>query len=262
MVFRETLLKKIALDELVRTIRAFLEAHPDRVDAENLRRLLAESAYSPRSLRDLKLYVREEAGALPDVVVLDNGLSRYRTHPEDVALRKSPTIKEMISIRNARKILSDSDVLISRREKTLEYLHEHCIGLLDLSWTEKDISGLADDGAVALEIQDAEGVETVLLLFAELLGFSSPPGQWRKPEWFLRCLKEEEGEKIRVRNFLAFSRKECRLVLVEAPLYVGEKEADARVKAILSGTKREALEGKGVFASLQEKVGSPGNTGV
>ncbi|MDY0164468.1 hypothetical protein [Desulfobotulus sp.] len=251
MTFRESLLKKMALDEQVRKIRRSLEADTGTVDRENLRRLLAEGAYVSHKIRDLEIWMREVKGEAPDLVVVDNGLGRYRTTLEDVALRKSPTVKEMISLRNARKILSDSDVLVSRREKTLDFLQRHALGFLDLSWTPQDISALADDGAVALEIEDAEGVETVLRLFAELLGLSGAPAPWEKPGWWLRCLKDQEGG---IRNLVAFSRDSLRLAEVKGPLDAKDSETHGAIRSLLSGEKKGDLEGKAVFSALMDAV--------
>ena len=49
-------------------------------------------------------------------------------------MRKSPTIKEMISIRNAFKIINDKDVKISTKDESLKTIQKECIDLIDLSF--------------------------------------------------------------------------------------------------------------------------------
>ena len=84
-------------------------------------------------------------------------------------MRKSPYIKEMVSIRNAIKILKDSDVKISTKEDSLRTIQKECIDLLDLSFNESDIREIEADGAKSLERDYADGVIECLILFADLL---------------------------------------------------------------------------------------------
>ncbi|MCW7753157.1 hypothetical protein OOT00_04060 [Desulfobotulus sp. H1] len=252
MTFRDALVKKIALDGLVQRIRSSMTAETDRPDRKNLAMLLAESAYEPSTTRDLDVYIREEEGELPDIVVLDNGLGRYRTTLDDVALRKSPTVKEMISFTNARKILSDSDVLVSRREKTLDFLHRHCIDRLNLNWTRKDIAAIADEGWQAMETRDAKGVETAMTLFSELLSFSLLPDSWRKHGWFACGRQEKEGAKIRVENLTAFCRSHFRIFLCKGPLIRGDKTSEEMVESLYRGDRKGDYEGREVWTALLE----------
>ncbi|WP_144683700.1 hypothetical protein [Desulfobotulus alkaliphilus] len=252
MTFRESLLKKIALDKLVLRIKKSLSPDAEKLDKESLRLLMAESSYLPRTVRDMDVYIWEEAGALPDIVVADRGLGRYRSSLEDVAMRKSPTIKEMISFTNARKILSDADVLVSSKADTLDHLHSHCLERLDLSFTLKDIEAIADEGALALEIRDEEGVKTALMLFAELLGLSSGPAAWREPGWLLYGLQEKEGDKKTVRGLTAFCGQDFRIFRISGPLIPGVEETETIVKKLFTGKKKGDQEGKAVFTALFE----------
>ncbi|TYT74403.1 hypothetical protein [Desulfobotulus mexicanus] len=252
MTFRESLLKKIDLDRLALRIKRSLSPDAEKLDKDCLRLLMAESAYLPRTLRDMEIYVLEEAGSLPDIVVADRGLGRYRSSLEDVAMRKSPTIKEMISFTNARKILSDADVLVSSKTETLDYIHSHCLERLDLSFTLKDIEAIADEGALALEIRDGEGVKTALMLFAELLGLSQGPAAWREPGWLLYGLQEKEGEKRAVCGLTAFCVHDFRIFRISGPLVLGLEETESMVKKLFTGKKKGDQEGKVVFTALLE----------
>ena len=81
----------------------------------------------------------------------------------------------MVSIRNAIKILSDSDVVISKREESVNTIRKQSIDLLDLSFNKSDLEDIEKEGSASLENAYADGVTESLSLFAELLGFSSPP---------------------------------------------------------------------------------------
>jgi hypothetical protein len=173
MGFRENLLQKIQIDRLSQTVLNSM-GPPDsgrRIDRDAMRTLVALGNYRYQKERDLDLYVLNAE----EILVLDNELKIYRTGAEDIALRKSPTIKEMVSIRNAIKILNDKDVVVSRKADTLERIKAELIAALDLSFTPADIASLARDGSQCLDNRYAEGVIEILTLFAELLGFQEAP---------------------------------------------------------------------------------------
>ena len=90
-------------------------------------------------------------------------------------MRRSPTVKEMISIRNAFKILNDKDVIVKKGPETLETIQKECIDLLDLSYKKTDLTAIAEDGTASLENAYQDGVIESLSLFGELLGFEHPP---------------------------------------------------------------------------------------
>ena len=112
MSFKENLLKKIQIDRLADRVSASLKPREDgvvKVDKSAMQQLLEMASYRHLHERDLDLYISPDTTR---ILVLDNELARYATSVEDVALRKSPTLKEMLSIRNAIKILNDSDVVV------------------------------------------------------------------------------------------------------------------------------------------------------
>lgn len=246
MTFRETVLKKIRFDGLARKVRSSLLREGANIDKESMRALFAESDYLPEKVRDLELFVRKTEEGAWDVIVLDNGLDRYKTSIEDVALRKSPTIKEMVSIRNARKILSDGDVLVSRKEKTLNFLQDFLIDGLDFSWKEEDILALAKHGSIHLEAKDEEGVEEDLAVFAEILGLSLLPLVWRNPAWVMYGKKTGEN----FSDILAFSPADHRLLKVKGPFSKEKKEDADAIMSILLGSGKTDFYGAAVFDEL------------
>ena len=106
MSFRENLLKKIQIDRLTRIVLQSIGTPESglKIDKDAMRRLLAMSPYEYRKVRDLDLYIREADGGKNKILVLDNELPIYLTTVDDVAMRKSPYIAEMVKIRNIIKI--------------------------------------------------------------------------------------------------------------------------------------------------------------
>ncbi len=177
MAFRENLLKKVKIVAQANTVlRSIgLSDSGQRIDREAMRHLLELGSYANRRERDLDLYFIGDSVYEQMILVLDNELKIYNTTVEDVALRKSPTVKEMISIRNAIKILNDNDVVVSRKADTVKRIQADLINDLDLSFTAGDIEALAQDGRDAIKNKYSEGLIEVLTLFADLLGYKNAP---------------------------------------------------------------------------------------
>jgi hypothetical protein len=177
MGFRENLHKKIDInrlaDKVVRSINP--NDGTQRIDLDAMRQLLALGIYAYQKERDLDLFRIGDRHLL----LLDNELKIYNTTVEDVALRKSPTVKEMLSLRNAIKILNDKKVVISRKAETVRHVQTDLVDGLDLSYTPADIDAMAEDGLDALKNKYAEGVIEIMTLFAELLGFVTAPKMFR-----------------------------------------------------------------------------------
>jgi hypothetical protein len=85
----------------------------------------------------------------------------------------------MISIKNAMKILNDKDVVVSRKEKSVETIYRAAIARLDLSYTPEDIKKLEYDGRAAIEWNDTEVAIETITLFSELLGYGPEPKAMR-----------------------------------------------------------------------------------
>ena len=126
MSFKENILKQIRINKTAKQVILSI-GPPDsgrKVDKDAMRRLLEMSPYTYRKERDLDLYLEDAESEKKKILVLDNDLAIYDTFVEDVVLRKSPTVKEMISIRNAIKILNDSDVVISKKEESVKTIQK------------------------------------------------------------------------------------------------------------------------------------------
>ena len=102
MSFKENLLTKIKIDRLAAKVMASIgpAESGSKVDKEAMRQLMEMSPYVHQKERDLDLYVEPISEEQKKILVLDSELPIYRTTIEDVTIRKSPLIKEMVKIRN------------------------------------------------------------------------------------------------------------------------------------------------------------------
>jgi hypothetical protein len=257
MSFKENLLKKIKIDALAQKVISSWGAPGSgmRIDKDAMRELLDMSPYTHQRKRDLDLYVDESDGAQKKILVLDNELPIYMTAIEDVVLRKSPYIKEMVSIRNAIKILKDSDVKISIKDASVKTIQKECIETLDLSYHEADLEEIARDGAASLENNYVEGVRESLVLFGELLGYRPPPKAFsiRHHEIFGAITEKEAGELLYGPSVI-FSLIDNNLRLIETPISNFDKGKLDYFKQIAAGNEKADIEGQDVFQYLKHAV--------
>jgi hypothetical protein len=258
MGFRENLRLKIQVNLLGEQIRRSLKPAdpPQRIDREALRTLFRMSRYAPRKERDLELYSQDDGRSGPPfIIVLDNELKRYHTSIEDVALRKSPTLKEMISIRNAIKILNDKDVVVSAKTDTLQHLQDEIIASLDLSYTAADIEALAQDGREAMKNNYSDGVIDVLTMMAELLGWPPVP----KALQVVHCqawgaAKEAAAGAMDVGPVVVYNLMHNRLKMIRKPINTRDDAALRRFHQTAKGEEPAELEGEAVLLELKKLI--------
>jgi len=239
MSFKENLLRKIEIKLLAeRVIRSFeaipSENGPVKADRETMRNLLSANGFSARFERDLELYI------------LDGSL-------EDVLLRKSPTIKEMVNIRNAIKIIKDQDVVISKKGASVEIVRDLCINRLDLGMTPADLDEIEREGLAALENRYEDGVIECLALFAEIMGYAVVPKPFKIKhfEMFGRVGLNEKGEQT-VGPVVLYSRMRNELMLVEGSIPVYSKEQVRLFHEIAAGNQEPAKKGPDVLHHLKQ----------
>jgi len=257
MSFKENLLKKIKIDTLADQVIASI-GPPDsdrRVDKKLMRSLLEMSTYTFRKQRDLELYLQDADAAETKILVLDNDLAIYRTFVEDVAMRKSPTVKEMISIRNVIKILNDSDVVISKKEASVNTVRKECIDMLDLGFDESDLDEIANDGAAALQREYAEGVTEALELFAEILGYKPAPKAFTigHHKMFGKLSRKESGEVV-FGPMVIYSLIHNRLCFIDQAAGSFDKEKLEFVHKVATGKETATMEGPDVFEYLEREA--------
>ncbi len=255
MSFKENLLQKIKIDKTAKQVIASIgpPGSDRKVDKEIMRRLLKMSSYAYRKERDLDLYIQDVDADKTRILVLDNDLAIYNTFIEDVALRKSPTVKEMINIRNIIKILNDTDVVISKKEESVKTIQKECSDMLDLSFDESDLDEIVKDGAASLDREYADGVIESLDLFAEILGYSPPPKAFKigHHEIIGALTKKESGEII-FGPMVIYSIIHNSLKLMDQQVGSFDKGKIEFVHQVASGKEKSDAEGPDVFQYLKK----------
>jgi len=257
MSFRENLLKKIEIDRLARRVTASM-GPPDsgrRLDRELARRLLEIAGYEMTPRRDLELYLIPNETAASCVLVLDNDFPIYTTTPEDVAMRKSPIVKEMVKIRNIIKILNDSDVVISKKGDSVEKVRSDCIATLDLEYSVTDIEEIKLQGSAALENGYSDGVTEALDLFAELLAYTPPPKVLKHPHQIIfGKMDPGQGAGATFGPLFLFDRVHNTLKLIETQISLANKEQVQFALSVAGGSQTPSADGPAVFAFLKTTV--------
>jgi len=251
MSFKENLLQKIKIDKMSKKVIDSLIPSENgfKLDKPTMRELLEISSYKLKRKRDLDLYVNK-AG---DILVLDNELPIYRTTEEDVALRKSPTVKEMISIRNIIKILNDKDVIISKREESVKTIQKECVNTLDLSFNESDLEEIEKDGSASLEREYTEGVLESLALFAELLGYRSTPKVFKISNYkVMGPLTEKESGEAMFGPIIIYSLIYNKLIFIDEQIGSYNKAKIEKMHRIANGKDKASGEGNFVFQYLKK----------
>ena len=255
MSFKENLLQKIKINKTAMQVIASI-GPPDsdrKVDKEIMRRLLKMSSYTYRKERDLDLYIQDVDADKTRILVLDNDLAIYNTFIEDVALRKSPTVKEMISIRNIIKILNDTNVVVSKKEESVKTIQKECIDMLDLSFDKSDLDEIVKDGSASLDREYADGVIESLDLFAEILGYSPPPKAFKIGHHnIVGALTKKENGEIIFGPMVIYSIIHNTLKLIDQQVSSFDKEKMEFVHRVSSEKEKADAEGSDVFQYLKE----------
>ena len=257
MSFKENLLAKIKINRLAaKVIDSIGPVESGRkVDKEAMRSLLEFSPYHYQKARDLDLYVQEIDQEQKKIFVLDNELPIYQTTIDDVAMRKSPLIKEMVNIGNIIKILKDSDVKLSRKEESVKAVQSECIDQLDLSYSESDIGEIAKDGQAAFERDYPDGVIECLELFAELLDYKPAPKafQLSRHKIIGRLIPKAGGE-VLYGPMIIYSLIHGNLKVIEDQISSFDKTKIDLIQQVAAGKQKAAVEGPDVFEYLNNAV--------
>jgi hypothetical protein len=257
MSFRANLLKKMEIDKtagkLFDSIKPVGSIH--KVDRESMKYLLELSEYRYEKRRDLDLYYKESDEGKKRILVLDNDLSIYHTTIDDVVIRKSPYVKEMVSIRNVIKILNDGDVVVSKKEASVRAIQKECIEMLDLSFDENDLAEIEKSGTDALAISDTDTVLEAFLLFGEILEYVTPPKSFVvRGQTVLSRLTQMEDDTKLYGPIVLYNNEENKIKLMNDQIKVPEKEKIAHLHKIASGRAEPDMEGADVFTFLKKEA--------
>ena len=257
MSFKENLLTKLKIDNLTHNVIASIGPveSGSKVDKDAMRSLLEMSPYQHQKVRDLDLYVADFDQAQKKIFVLDNELPIYQTTIDDVVMRKSPLIKEMVKIRNIIKILKDSDVKLSRKEDSVVAIQKECIDRLDLSFNAADIDEIARDGQASLERDYADGVIECLELFAELLDYQPAPKAFQLGRYkIMGALTPKAGGEALYGPMIIYSLIHGTLKLIDEQISSFDKTKIELVQQVAAGKQKAAVEGPDVFEYLKNSV--------
>ncbi|MBW1840451.1 MAG: hypothetical protein JRF27_00520 [Deltaproteobacteria bacterium] len=257
MSFKENLLQKFEIKNMAKKVLDSLGTPGSgrKIDKETMRRLLKMHTYQYRKIRDLDLYIAKEDTGPDRILVLDNELAIYKTTIEDVALRKAPKVKEAMSIRNIIKIMNDKDVVISRKEDSLQTIEKECIDRLDLSFGVSDIQEIETDGVISLEKDYVDGVVESLSLFSELLGYEPPMKDFRVSQHQISgALAIKESGESMYGPIVIYSIIHNTLKLIDEQIRSDDYEKLKRFQNIVSGKEKASIKGSKVFRYLREAV--------
>lgn len=257
MGFRENYLKKIRVNRLAQQVRRTIGSPESgqRADLEAMQSLLELGPFKHRRERDLNLYMIDIGEPQPLIMVLDNELKIYRTTVEDVAMRKSPTVKEMISIRNAIKILNDTPVVAFRKAEAVDRIRSKILDTLDLSFTADDIDFLVGDGQAALKNKYEEGLLEALVLFADLLGYQKAPRPFQLVHHMIWGRMSKVGGAVTTFGpMVMFNRMHGRLAMIDAAISSSDKAGLQRLQQIAKGEAEADIIGDAVFNELRRRV--------
>lgn len=261
MGFKQELLKKIQIDRLTEKVLATIgpSGTEQKLDKGLFRVLLEMAGYRHQRERDLDLYLPAEGSGNTHILVLDNDLPFYSTTISDIGMRKSPTVKEMLNIRNIKKILNDGDVVISKKTDSVKTVQNACISLLNLSFSTAEIEAIAADGAASLERGYVEGIQECLDLFAELLGYQSAPKAFKADHHrVIGLISQKNSGEIVFGPIVCYSLMHNRLFAVLPAIESFDRARMERYQEIIHGDEKPSLTGAEVFQFLKDEVNRSG----
>jgi len=254
MSFKENLLKKIKINNMAKQVIASIGPVDSgrKIDKKIMRNLLDLSDYTYKRKRDLDLYIEDIDAEKTRILVLDNDLAIYNTSVYDVAMRKSPTVKEMMNPFNVVKILKDTDVVISKKEDSVKTIQQECIAKLNLSFNASDLDEIAKDGLASFENGYSDGVIECLDLFAEILNYRNPPKAFSVGHHKITgtLVKKENGEEM-FGPMVLFSMMHNTLKLIDQQIGSFDRERIKFVQNVAAGKEKASAEGSDVFQYLK-----------
>ena len=257
MGFKENLLKKIRINKLADGIRKTIGPADGtlRLDTGMMAQLLEIGGYPSHKERDLTLYRLEGDIDHGRFLVLDNDIAIYETSAADIGLRKSPTVKEMVTFRNIKKILVDTDVVRSRKEESLNTIQQELIDRLDLHFDNSDIELITGEGLAAFERGDQDRVLESLALFSELLSYSpaTKPFTVKGIEIMGKLVKADDGE-IHLGPMVLYAPAQNVIKYIDYPIGSFDKEKMEYFKQMTKNEADASAEGPVVFETLKALV--------
>ena len=254
MSFKENLLRKIAIDKMAKQVTVSMGPPESgrRIDKKIMRSLLKMSDYTYKRKRDLDLYIEDADAEKTRILVLDNDLAIYNTSIYDVAMRKSPTVKEMMNPYNIIKILKDTDVVMSKKAVSVSTIQKECIAKLNLFFDASDIDEIAKDGLASLGKEYTDGVIESLDLFAEILNYSVAPKAFRiRHNKIAGVLTQKESGEDLFGPMVLYSMIHNTMKLIDEQIGGFAKDKIEFFQKVADGKQKASAEGPDVFQYLK-----------
>lgn len=257
MTFKENLLQKIKINKMAaKVIDSIGPLESGRkVDRDTMRRLLELASYTYKKKRDLDLFIEDADSEKTRIFVLDNDLAIYNTFVYDVALRKSPTVKEMMNPFNVVKILKDDDVVISKKEDSVKTIQKVCINALNLSFTASDLDEIVSDGVASLNSGYSDGVIEAMEMFAEILQYSDAPKEFTiHHNRIMGKLSRKENSQILFGPMAVYSLVHNTIKLIDRQIDSFDREGINFIKHVAADKEKASSQGPDVFHYLKQSA--------
>jgi hypothetical protein len=223
-----------------------------KIDKTIMRSLLEMTDYTFKRKRDLDLYVEDVDAEKARILVLDNDLAIYNTSIYDVAMRKSPTVKEMMNPYNIIKILKDTDVVMSKKAASVSTIQKECIAKLNLFFDASDIDEIAKDGLASLGKEYTDGVIESLDLFAEIVNYSVAPKAFRiRHNKIVGALTQKESGEDLFGPMVLYSMIHNTIKLIDEQIGGFDKGKIEFFQQVAGGMQKASAEGPDVFQYLK-----------
>ncbi len=255
MSFRENLLQKIRVDRLSQSVIDSIGSISGgyKIDKADMKTLLEMAGYDSLTRRGLEMHARDFTGDKNRIVLLDNELKIYNTTVEDIVVRKNPTLREMVKIRNIRKILNDQDVVVSSRVETVKTIRREILQHIDLGFTASDIDHFCGEAADALEQNRPEEVTGILEIFAEILGLA-PPDTGPTGNLAIFGYQRESAGDLKYGPIYIYSLPKNMLHRYNVILSAADSKNPGTYGELIHGKAEPEIEGVEVLDDLREKV--------
>ena len=260
MSFKENLLKKIEIEKMADKVISSIgpSGGERKTDRKTMKALLKEGPFQYKRKRDLDCYLLGTESGEDKILVLDNELAIYHAGIDDVAMRKSPTVKEMVNIRNAIKILNDKDVVVSKREVSVQTIRRECIDGIDLSFTSADLDAIERDGVASLERDYMDGVLETLSLFAEILEYKTAHKAFRiSRNVIIGHLSRKDSGEILFGPMVIYSLIHNTIKLIDKKVGGFDKGEIEWIQKVAMDQEKASMEGAEVFGYLKSEVSIP-----
>ena len=257
MTFKDNILLKIKMDRLAENIYRSLKPvqdKPTKLHRESMEELLSLNGYTHRTERFMDLYTKLRENGETWILVLDNELPLYNTTMEDVLMRKNPTLKEMISIKNAIKILKDSDVIVTKKDDTVKHLYHAVIDTLDLSYNDRDIGAITEDGIDAWREWNIEEVLNCIDIYSEVLTLTTLARPFTLDKCLFKGRVTTEDNAKSIEFILIYDSPRNHLMLYDQPVKEKEEKTVQAVLDVAIGKRKCNVDGQDVFYYLKDKI--------